>query len=417
MNFDDSMSTVTQLGRNLTREWERRDFAPQGFADLASTALAASDVLSALSLDALTEWALFSPELPEQKLRDFGQPPINLYAGPGFFIEALIWVDSPTAIHQHGFSGAFGVLAGSSFHSEYSFDRSQRIGDELLLGVVQHRSSEVLRRGDVRPIEAGTGFIHSLVHLEPPSVSIVVRTPRTTAAGPQYIYALPGLASDPFFKPEPLQTQLELLRALLVTDPQRFEAVATRLVRARDLWSAWKIVDLASESADEAVFERLAAVVAERDPDLGRALLDVHAASLERRELLWLFKNVRDWKGRYLLAALLSGAPPRVLRDAIERDLGSSDTAGSIIGVLAEMSRSSNVDLPLTKTHVRILELAMRGVPYETMRKNWLERFASEDSQGAAFERAWSQIHASAFCRLLLPLGTSDAAARAEAVV
>jgi len=413
MNVHDSMATVVELGQSLEREWERRHFAPEGFAALASTALAESAVLSRLSLEAIAEWALFAPEIPDQKLRDFGQPPINLYAGRGFFIEALIWLDSPTAIHQHGFAGAFGVLEGSSFHSEYSFELSRRINNELLIGEVHHRSSEVLRRGDVRPIEEGSGFIHSLVHLEPPSVSIVVRTPRTSAAGPQYIYALPGLATDPFYKPEPLQTQLELLRAVLVTDPQRFESLATRLVRTRDLWAAYRIADLASTSADEALFDRLAAVLSEREPDLGRALREAHKVGLGNQELIWLFKQIGDWNGRYLIAALLSGAPANVLRDAIERDLEIGDIPAKIVGILEELVRSQKADLPLTKIHLRLVELSMRGVPYETMREKWLERFASDDGQAAAFEKAWAEIHASAFLERLLRLG-QDTPARAE---
>jgi hypothetical protein len=57
------------------------------------------------------------------------------------------------------------------------------------------------------------------------------------------------------------------------------------------------------------------------------------------------------------------------------------------------------------ESSLRIFELPMRGVPYEAMRQNWLARFACDDGQGAAFERAWAEIHASAFLRALLPLG------------
>jgi hypothetical protein len=401
MSINDSMSPVIELGRRLAREWERHDCAPETFAALASAALCESNVLSSLSLEAIGEWALFSPELPNQKLRDFGQPPINLYAGRGFFIEALVWIDSPTTIHQHGFSGAFGVLKGSSFHSEYSFDPSKRINDQLVLGEIKHRSSEVLRQGDVRTIRPGSGFIHSLVHLEPPSVSLVVRTPRTMAGGPQYNYLLPGLAVDPFHKPEPLETQLELLRAILTTDPQRFESLATRLIRTRDLWTAFKIADLASNSSDETLFDNLAAVIAERAPDLGDALLATHNVSLEHRELIWLFKQVGGRKVRYLLAALLSGASSAVLRDGINHEFGR-DAIGQIVSILEELSPVAHANAPLTKIHLRIFELAMRGVPYETMRENWLERFASDGGQGAAFERAWSEIHSSAFLGSLL---------------
>jgi hypothetical protein len=415
MDYKDSMSTIGDLGRRLELEWESRNFAPEDFAALASEALAESGVLSALSLEALTDWALFGPQIPDQKLRDFGQPPINLYAGRGFFIEALIWVDSPTTVHQHGFSGAFGVLKGSSFHSEYAFHPAKCVGGHLMLGSLECRSSEVLRRGDVRPIEAGAGFIHSLVHLEPPSVSIVVRTPRTAAGGPQYNYFLPGLAVDPFYKPEPLATQLELLRATLRTDPHRFESLAGRLVRTRDPWTAVAIGNLAAKHPDEQLFHRLAGGIAESDPELGRALRAMRAIGSAQDELVWLFQQVSDWHGRYLLAALLSGAAPEVLCARIRRDLGTADVAATIAGILEGMSQRHGAVLPLTKVHLKLIELAMRGVPYDELRKNWLERFAATDAQGVAFERAWGEIAASAFLRMLLAVGREDAVRTAVA--
>jgi hypothetical protein len=98
------------------------------------------------------------------------------------------------------------------------------------------------------------------------------------------------------------------------------------------------------------------------------------------------------------------------------RDLGAADIAGKIMGILEELSHSPKVDLPLTKVHLRIFELTMQGVPYETIRENWLERFASEGGQAATLERAWGEIHSSAFLRALLKLGTQDASARREAV-
>jgi hypothetical protein len=97
-----------------------------------------------------------------------------------------------------------------------------------------------------------------------------------------------------------------------------------------------------------------------------------------RRELIWLFTQTTDWKARYLLAALLSGASPAALRDAVTRDLGQ-DTIGQIVGTLEELAGLPDANVPLTKVHLRIFELAMRGVPYEAMRQNSLARFACDD--------------------------------------
>lgn len=71
----------------------------------------------------------------------------------------------------------------------------------------------VLRHVDTREIREGARAIHSLFHLDQPTVTIVVRT----IAGPgeaQYNFHKPGLAHNPFFRSIRATRLVESLRFL-----------------------------------------------------------------------------------------------------------------------------------------------------------------------------------------------------------
>ena len=142
--------------------------------------------------------------LVRQEPLGFGEPPITLFRSRDFAISALVWLDGSTAVHQHGFSGAFRLLEGSSIHVEYNFSVAETITRRLLLGDLQPQGAELLQRGDVRQITAGSDFIHALFHLDRPSVTVVVRTNSESLGVPRFGYFAPGLAYDPFFKDDGL---------------------------------------------------------------------------------------------------------------------------------------------------------------------------------------------------------------------
>ena len=83
--------------------------------------------------------------------------PLVVYRGDGFYIELLIWVDGSTSIHQHGFSGVFRVIEGSSLHSVYNFRPTRRINSRALVGDIRFISLNYLKTGDQRRITSGPG--------------------------------------------------------------------------------------------------------------------------------------------------------------------------------------------------------------------------------------------------------------------
>src|SRR5215211_7153732 len=147
-------------------------------------------------------WVNDTTELPEQPdiQGAFGQPPITLFNGHRFYIDVYYWLDGTTAIHQHAFCGAFQVLQGSSILSQYDFFEKRRINPHFLTGDIRLRSVELLRGGDVRQILPSREYIHSLFHLERPSVTLIIRTRHSPSGAPQYSYLKPYFATDPYFR-------------------------------------------------------------------------------------------------------------------------------------------------------------------------------------------------------------------------
>jgi hypothetical protein len=131
-------------------------------------------------------------DMPEQGQRTFGQPPINLYLGDRFFVECQVWLRGSTVVHEHAFSGAFGLIESRSIHTIYRFIRTKQYSSCFIVGDATVHNAELLCPGQVHEIAKGVATTHGLYHLDATTVTIVVRTfsdPET----PQYSMVFPNL--------------------------------------------------------------------------------------------------------------------------------------------------------------------------------------------------------------------------------
>ena len=182
------MRALEQLGLDADTIWSACGYDEAAFPDIAAKALQDAALHTHISPLDVIRFVHETPSLPPQEDIEsrFGQPPITLFRTDRFYIAALFWVDGTTSIHQHGFSGAFQVLSGSSLHTGYRFQADTVITPRTVIGDLSVGRSELLVQGDVRPITAGDRFIHTLFHLDRPSVSLVMRTFLEPRYQPQY---------------------------------------------------------------------------------------------------------------------------------------------------------------------------------------------------------------------------------------
>src|SRR5688500_16104113 len=125
----DPFDFFSRLGRLADQRWSARDYDERAFPELAVELLRGEMPTCEITPHDLLAWVLRTDTMPQQldPRSRFGQPPLTLYRSSRLIIDALFWMDGTTAIHQHGFAGAFHVLAGSSVHSEYGFELEERV--------------------------------------------------------------------------------------------------------------------------------------------------------------------------------------------------------------------------------------------------------------------------------------------------
>jgi hypothetical protein len=239
------MRWFQELGADVHARWKRVDFDEAAFAEVAGEALVRRQPVDHVSPDDVIEWVHTAPALVPQRNVDlaFGQPPVTVFSDPRFYIEVLFWVDGSTTIHSHGFSGAFHVLAGASLEASYQFEPQRRYSSHLLTGALSLERARLLASGDTRPIVAGREAIHSLFHLERPSVTVVVRTYADSTAGPQYNFSPPGIAHNVFHRPPALVLQQRTLDLLAAIEHPSLEARARATIADADAFTAHALLD------------------------------------------------------------------------------------------------------------------------------------------------------------------------------
>jgi hypothetical protein len=406
------MEPLNELGDRIARDWLAADHDEEVFADLAADRLSDAIASDRPGLREVAAWIARSGRVPAQDPRSFGQPPINVYTGHKFHIEVLLWLDSTAAIHQHSFSGAFGVLEGSSLHSRYVFDCHDRVCGEVLLGELRFASSELLRPGDVRAIEPGRGHLHSLFHLDRPSLSVVVRTNSEPRHDPQYSYLKPGLAIDPFYRPQPLETQVALLESLAEVDRPLFGSAALALIRGGDFWVALRVIALALRELPEAPQTReLVACAVERHGD--RIDHVVAAAEEQRRQadIVARRATVRDPEHRFFLALLLNAPNRDVVFDLIANRVPGADPPAEVVGWVRELAAEGLLGLDFDALSLKLLDFALHDVPFADVREAIGRAFELDAAEDSSLASLWDEMHSAALLEPLFATPPSQAVA------
>jgi hypothetical protein len=187
-----------------------------------------------VDLASLMKEFLLDDEQPFQTQSGFGQPELVVHDDPRFYIQILFWLEGTTDIHQHKFSGAFHVLEGSSIHSHFAFENPEPISAHLRVGQLRMTDTRLLETGSTVPIVSGSGCIHSLFHLDTPSVSVVVRTHTDPGTGPQFTYLPPHLAVDPFHNDALTTRRKQLLDVLEQMEDPHYPALVMEMIEGLD---------------------------------------------------------------------------------------------------------------------------------------------------------------------------------------
>jgi len=330
-----------ELGRTVFARWKKVNFSLAEFPRIAQEALEKRPPSKHVDLPGLMRGFLLEEEQPAQSGSDFGQPELIVYDNPRFYIQVLFWLEGTMEIHQHEFSGAFHVMAGSSIHSEFAFQNARAVSAHFRVGDLKLQRTELLETGTTVPIVSGSGHIHSLFHLDTPSVSVVVRTHNDPGTGPQFTYLPPHIAVDPFFSDPLTARRKELLDVMEKTGDPAYAGLVLKMLGDLDFERGFFILqstmghlaELGKWERAWKVFERKhAALAAKVKPTL--------------EEIAWrdgpvgLRSSVTSPEHRFFLALLLNVPEREAILDLVEARY-AGDPVETVLRWAEELSDAS----------------------------------------------------------------------------
>ena len=295
------------LGNTVLEQWQEHNFALAKFPELARTAMDTNPPAENIDLDDLIHEFLSSEDQPLQGHSAFGQPELIAFHNKRFYIQILFWMEGTTKIHQHGFSGAFHVMHGSSVHSEYEFLNTQPISPHLHIGDLNLTNIALLETGSTCPITSGSKCIHSLFHLDSPSVTIVIRTHHDEGNEAQFNYLPPHIAVDPLHADALTQKRSQLLDVLATTDPASYAPRIQQMLNSLDFEQGFTTLHLAMPQLQElGEWEATLAVFEAKHGTLAEGVSQTLAESLRREYITQLRYQIENPEHRFFLALLMN---------------------------------------------------------------------------------------------------------------
>ncbi len=315
------MEIFQKLGAEVETLWREKNYNEDLLPAIAAKALTEFDIPSKMSPWEIVTWLMNEIELPGQQdlMGRFSDVPVTIARFPRFHIDVYFWYNSTTAIHQHGFCGAFQVFEGSSIHSTYEFEMQNKLNFFLETGNLTLRNVELLNKGGVRQIADGRKFIHALFHLDNPSVTLIIRTHRSPLSSPQFSYMQPGLAIDPFFEEPNFIKKLQTAKMLLHLKRSDADEQIANFLRKSDAQLSYVILSnlkhLFSNANIEQVFgveknsdrfDNLIKIVRAKHGDIATTFTDAIYEQEKIGEISQKRSIVTDAELRFFLAILMN---------------------------------------------------------------------------------------------------------------
>lgn len=350
-----------ELGSEIDAAWQRVGRDEHQFPEIALAALRSFQP-PRLNVEDLGRF-LLTTKVRQQPQTKFSNLPVMLFRGDGFHLEILVWTKATTTIHQHRFSGAFRLLEGSSLQSGFRFTESKRINSHLLLGDIEMLGMQLVSVGDCFPIVPGReGLIHSLFHLDEPSMTLVARTGWDHEAGPQYDLVRPGIAFDSLWADEDAPIAI-LQRWLGVSGHAGGTAIADDVLDRMAALDPVRLFSLIQRnpvlSSKIAVQDRLLAQVRRRHPELAELLPGVVRNQLREDSLTAARRLVTDADLRFFLALLLNAQSRDQVFDMIRAREPGVEAEARCIEWLFRLGDPSQVGKALRDRSHFLLRLGM----------------------------------------------------------
>ncbi len=296
-----------KLGRTVLERWREQNFSLEVFPELARIAMDEASPSENVDLEEMIHEFLTNDDQPLQGHSGFGQPELVAFNDSRFYIQILFWMEGTTDIHQHEFSGAFHVMQGSSVHSEFDFVGAQSVTPHIRTGELRLKQIELLETGRTVPITSGQECIHSLFHLDTPSVTVVVRTHHDPGTGPQYNYLPPHIAIDPIHADSLTMRRKQLLDVLENLDHPSYALQVNEMIESLDFERGFHTLHHAMDRLQFlGEWESVLAIFQEKHGNLAKRVPATLAENLRRETISQMRYHIDNPEHRFFLALLMN---------------------------------------------------------------------------------------------------------------
>ena len=320
-----------EFGDKLDEEWKRSGYDERELPRIACDLMGSERILERIDVQNVLRTAAQGGRLDALQMQSrFGDLSYVVFRNTRFYIEVLVWTAGTTSIHDHAFSGAFGLVCGDSICVTYDFDVHARIHSRFKIGKLAVRECQHLKPNDVRPILEAPRLIHSVYHIANPTVTLVVRTPVSPEALPQLNYQSTGMTiACPHRADVIVRKQCQAVNVMLQTGGEEGEECAIAVLERASIESRYEIVK-------GLPYDRLRARFVDRVRDVlaatpfGTLIWDSLRSEGRRAYLIRLRERIRSPGLRRFHAAMLNIRDGDHLADFCLREMTEEGCRGEV---------------------------------------------------------------------------------------
>ena len=347
-----------KLGRTVLERWREQNFSLAVFPELTRTAIEEAPPSENIDIEELIHEFLFSDDQPFQSESSFGQPELIAFNDTRFYIQILFWLEGTTEIHQHEFSGAFHVMGGSSVHSEFDFVDARSVTPHIRTGDLRVKRIELLETGRTVPITSGRDCIHSLFHLDTPSITVVIRTHHDPGTGPQYNYLPPHIAINPLHADSLTARRKQLLDVLETIDDPDYGTHVNEMMGRLDFERGFNMLRHAMPRLKELnEWDEVLATFQNKHGELALGVPDTLAECLRRETISQMRHFIVNPEHRFFLALLINVQNRADIFALVTRRFPGSSPIDTILGWAEELVEPNDFG-------VTLLDAAFPETPY-----------------------------------------------------
>jgi hypothetical protein len=207
---------------------------------------------------------------------------------------------------------------------------------------------ELLETGRTVPITSGRECIHSLFHLDTPSVTVVVRTHHDSGTGPQYNYLPPHIAINPMNADALTARRKQLLDVMETIDDPNYLTYLNEMMGSLDFERGFNMLRHAMPRLKELdEWDEVLATFQTKHGELASGVPDTLAECLRRETISQMRHFIINPEHRFFLALLMNVQNRADILALVSQRFPGASAIDTILGWADELLEPSDFGITL----------------------------------------------------------------------